>query len=285
MFGKGGIRLQNKDYLKYLEEFVDIFIESPVMENAGGMQFNHSYFTYFVFKELKPELAIESGVWKGHSTYIIESASPKSQIISLDPDLSNIIYKSNNAEYFNTDFNDIDWQSFDGVENSLCFFDDHQNSLERMKEMKWWGFKRALFEDNFPIGEGDFYSIKQIINNTGHPNIQLSKKYMPKLRSKLKERKNEENVLNKYYFRQNMIVKPNNVDKSGFDLNVKDYFEFPPIYTEEISYWGEPWKDNYKRLDNLINSNNINNYPKFKSFFNKYQHKFDYGFISYLELN
>lgn len=275
----------NKDYLKYLEDFVDVFIQSPVTENTGGMQFNHSYFTYFVFKELKPKLAIESGVWKGHSTYIIESASPNSQIISLEPDPSNIIYRSKRAKYFYTDFNSIDWQTINGIENSICFFDDHQNSLERLKEMKWWGFKKAIFEDNFPPEEGDFYSIKQILNKSGHPNIQLSKKYMPKVRSKLKERKNEETVLNKYYFRQNMIVQPNNVDKSGFELNVKNYFEFPPLYTWEISYWGESWTGDYKRLENLINNKNINNFPKFKSFFTKNEDKFDYGFISFLELN
>ena len=79
-----------KDLLKHLEEFTDVYINSPVKDNSGGMSFNHSYLTYFVFKELQPQLAIESGVWKGHSTYIIESASPSSQIISLDPYLKNI---------------------------------------------------------------------------------------------------------------------------------------------------------------------------------------------------
>jgi hypothetical protein len=278
-------KFNKKHLLKYLEEFTDVYINSPIKDNAGGMGFNHSYFTYFVFKELQPQLAIESGVWKGHSTYIIESASPNSQIISLDPYPNNIIYKSKIAKYFDTDFNCIDWRSFAGIDNSLCFFDDHQNSLERLKEMKWWGFKRAIFEDNFPTGEGDSYSLKQIINKSGHPNIQLSKKYLPKTRKKIKERKIEEQVLNKFYFRQSMIVKPNSVDRDGLNLNIENIQEFPPIHTSEINYWGHKWIDEYKKLENLINMENINEFPKFKKLFEKNQDNFDYGFITYLELN
>ena len=182
-------KFNEKQYLKYLEEFIDVYINSPIKDNTGGMSFNHSYFTYYVIKELKPKLVVESGVWKGHSTYIIESASPNSQIVSLDIDLSRNIYKSKNSKYFETDFNDINWSSIKGIDNSVCFFDDHQNSIERVKEMKWWGFKRAIFEDNFPIGEGDSYSLKQIISETGHSNIQLSQQYLPKTRRKIKERK------------------------------------------------------------------------------------------------
>ena len=274
-----------EEYLKYLEEFVQVFTKSPIKENSGGMGFNHSYFTYYVIKELNPKLVVESGVWKGHSTYIIESAAPNSQILSLDVDLSHNIYKSKNSKYFETDFNDINWSSIDGVNDSVCFFDDHQNSLDRLKEMKWWGFSRAIFEDNFPTGEGDSYSIKQIINHSGHPNIQMSRKYLPKTRKKIKERKIEEDVLNKFYFRQNMITKPNSVDDSGLKLNVKNIIEFPPVYTGEVSYWGQEWIGEYTKQENLINNNNINKYPKFKEFYNKNLDNFDYGFISFLELN
>tara|TARA_B110000444_G_C18835834_1_gene595867 strand:- start:1850 stop:2692 length:843 start_codon:yes stop_codon:yes gene_type:complete len=279
------IELSNKKYLKYLEEFVDVFIKSPIVENSGGMGFNHSYFTYYVMKELTPQLVVESGVWKGHSTYIIESASPNSNIVSLDIDLSRNIYKSKNSKYFETDFNNIDWSSIDGVDDSVCFFDDHQNSLDRLKEMKWWGFKRAIFEDNFPTSEGDSYSLKQIINQSGHPNIQLSKKYLPKTRKKIKERNIEEAILNKFYFRQSMITNPNSIDNSGLNYNVKNIVEFPPIYTGEISYWGQEWVGEYTKAENLINGDIIDKYPNFKKYFSKNQDNFDYGFISFLELN
>ena len=278
-------KFEENKYLKYLEEFVDVFINSPIRDNSGGMGFNHSYFTYYVIKELRPQLVIESGVWKGHSTYIIESASPSSDIVSLDIDLSRVVYKSKNSKYFETDFNDINWSSINGINNSICFFDDHQNSLSRLKEMKWWGFNRAIFEDNFPTGEGDSYSLKQIIDQTGHPRIQLSRKYLPKTRKKIKERENEEKILNKFYYRQSMIVKPNEIDKSGLNLNINLIQEFPPVFTGDLSYWGKQWEGNYSKLENLINDSIIDNYPKFKEYLNKNESNFDYGFISYLELN
>ena len=39
-------------FLKYLEEFTDVYVNSPIKDNAGGMSFNHSYFTYFVLNKI-----------------------------------------------------------------------------------------------------------------------------------------------------------------------------------------------------------------------------------------
>ena len=50
-----------------------------------------------------------------------------------------------------------------------------------------------------------------------------------------------------------MIIKPNEVDSSGLNINAKNILEFPPIYTGELSYWGEEWTGNYKKSENLIN--------------------------------
>ena len=274
----------SNNLLKYLEEFVSIYLDSPIENNDGGMGFNHSYFTYYVLKEINPKLVVESGVWKGHSTYLIEKALPSCELICLDINFEKLIYKSEKATYFDTDFRNVDWSSVKNIDDSICFFDDHQNSLERLKEMKWWGFKKGIFEDNFPVGEGDSYSLKQIIKESGHPSIELSKKYLPKTRKAKNERRLEEKLLNKYYFRQNMIVRPNVVDSAGFHLNVKELIEFPPVFSEDVSYWGEPWSGNYEKLDDLILDKNINEYPNFESFIKNKNSRFDYGFITYLEL-
>ena len=81
-----------------------------------------------------------------------------------------------------------------------------------------------------------------------------------------------------------MIVKPNSVDRNGLNLNVENIQEFPPLHTNEISYWGYKWAGEYKKSENLINNENINEFPKFKNFLEKNQDNFDYGFITYLEL-
>jgi len=270
--------------LKYLEEFTKIYSNSPITNNAGGMGFNHSYALYCILKSEEPSLIVESGVWKGHSTYIIESALPESQIVSLDPNLNKREYISGNADYFETDFNLVDWSKYPYLNNSVCFFDDHQNSLERLKEMKWWGFKKGIFEDNFPEGEGDSYSLKQILSNSGHINIELSEKYLPVRKKEKLKRRIEENILNKYYFRQSMLTKPNSVDSKGFNLNLRYLQEFPPVFTHKFNLWDKPWDGKYKKEDDLISSENINNYPQFKKFFTNNEGHFDYGYITFVEL-
>lgn len=67
-------------------------------------------------------------------------------------------------------------------------------------------------------------------------------------------------------------------------MNIKSIQEFPPLHTNEISYWEHKWAGDYKKLKNLINSENINDFPKFNKFLEKNPDKFDYGFITFLEL-
>ena len=46
------------------------------------------FYFYLILKNLKPELIIESGVYKGQSTWLIENTLPNSKIISIDIDLN-----------------------------------------------------------------------------------------------------------------------------------------------------------------------------------------------------
>ena len=271
--------------LEYLDEFCNIYSNRPIKKNTGGMGFNHSFALFSILKKLKPELVIESGVWRGHSTYIIEKALPKAEIVSLDVNLKHRKYISNNSTYFETDFNNIDWSNYKNINKSICFFDDHQNSLERLKEMKWWGFTRAIFEDNFPTGEGDSYSLKQIIDCSGHPNIELSEKYQPSRKKERFKRRFEEIVLNKYYFRQNMIVRPNKVDKKGFELNIKNFVELPPVISNKTNIWEKEWNGNYSKLPDLINKKNLKDHTYFSDYISNNKEDFEYSFITYVELN
>ena len=136
----------NDKYLNLVEEFTDIYLSKPIKNNQGGMGFNHSFALFCILRENNPSLVVESGVFKGQSTFIIENSLPNTQIISLDVNFDNLEYRSKNAEYINTDFNSVNWSKYN-TRDSVCFFDDHQNSLERLKEMKWWGFKKGIFED------------------------------------------------------------------------------------------------------------------------------------------
>ncbi len=274
-------------YLNLIEEFTNIYSSKPIKNNQGGMGFNHSFALYCILKENNPSLVVESGVWKGQSTFIIESAVPEAEIICLDISFENIEYRSKKSEYIIGDFNTVNWSKYN-IDNSICFFDDHQNSLDRLKEMKWWGFNKCIFEDNYPINEGDFYSIKQIQSKLGHENIQLSEDYKPKgFKQKIK-RNIEERVLNKYYFRQNMIKRANSVDFGGFEKNISHVEEFPPVIANEKNIWNKKWDGDYKRNIAILDENNLDNFPNFKSYFDSLgsdskKREFEYGYITYVE--
>lgn len=277
-----------KNLLSYLDEFTDIYINKPIQNNVGGMGFNHSFIFYTLLKNLKPNLVIESGVWKGLSTYIVESALPEAEIVCLDLSFNNLEYKSKKATYKEIDFNCIDWSKYN-VENSLCFFDDHQNSLERLKEMKWWGFKNCIFEDNYPPNEGDFYSMKQALSSSGHPQIQMSDDFKPKKIKYRFKRIIEEKALNKYYYRQNMIVKPNKIDSEGIKKNIIVYQEYPPVMSNASNIWNKEWAGDYEKKNDLINSENIDKFPIFKKYISSlnaesFKKNFEYGFITYVEI-
>ena len=219
-------------HLEHLPEFLRLYDLRPIFDNTGGMQLNHSYACYCLLKLLSPSVIIESGVWKGASTWLLESVLPDAKLFCLDPFLSNIQYKASGAHYRITDFLDCDWSNVD-THDSLCIFDDHQSSLHRCLHMKWWGFKYALFEDNYPTGQGDFYSINQIISGTGHPKIQLTSgeyRILP-LRSRL-VRWLEQYVLDRLFLRrfysaQSIVRRANDIDRIGFAANVDICIQLP----------------------------------------------------------
>lgn len=279
--------IDKNQYHDYLEEFIDLYSKRPFKVNRNGMRFNHSFGIYCILKIKKPELVIESGVDRGHSTWLIENTID-TQIVCIDPKPHNIIYKAKDGIYFEDDFVGIDWTKFN-INNSICIFDDHQNAYSRLMEMKWWGFKSAIFEDNFPTGEGDSYSIKQVLDESGHERIQLSEGFQQStLRGKLM-RYVEEKVLLKNYWRQNIIRKSNKIDKIALGLNLNEYFEIPPIFVNELNHFNKDWSGKYE-----INSKplfeNLEDIPKIEKILNDIPkdqliNEFSYCYISFLRLN
>lgn len=59
---------------------------------------------WFMSKKLNPELIIESGVYKGQSTWLFEVSCPQARIVSIDVNLDFREYISSRAEYSDLDF-------------------------------------------------------------------------------------------------------------------------------------------------------------------------------------
>ena len=163
----GEIFWTKKDLLNSLDEFMEFYKKRPLKTNRGGMGSPHCFATYFMMKYLNKPFIIESGVWKGQSTWLIENICPESKLLCIDPNLHYRQFISKKAEYTK-----IDWKylNIKNPENILCFFDDHQNAFERVKLAVKRGYKHLIFEDNYPIGQGDCLSLKQILEG-GNSNM------------------------------------------------------------------------------------------------------------------
>ncbi|KAE8680765.1 Transducin/WD40 repeat-like superfamily protein isoform 1 [Hibiscus syriacus] len=167
----------SKDLISGLEEFVPIYETRPI-KNMYGMGFDHNFGLWFIARWIKPDIMIESGVFKGHSTWVLRQAMPDMPIISLTlryPEKylkKGPAYVDENCSYFAgkdfVDFGSVNWEKvlkvrgISDFSRVLVFFDDHQNELKRLKQALKAGFRHLVFEDNYDTGTGDHYSLRQI---------------------------------------------------------------------------------------------------------------------------
>jgi len=138
-------KIPNSEFL----EFLEIYKDRPIEANYGGIRSHGSFFLWYFLKNINPSLVIESGVWHGHSTWMIEKAVQHAKIISIDPILEPIMYRSKKATYTTQDFSNL---TIDSSEEGpiVAFFDDHINAYERTLQAHAKGIKHLIFDDNYP---------------------------------------------------------------------------------------------------------------------------------------
>jgi hypothetical protein len=262
-------------------EFAALYADRPLKRNLGGMRFNHSFATWFVLKTLKPRVVIESGVWQGHSTWLIEQACPKAELFCLDLDFSRLVHRSARATYWTRDFADCAWEGIDR-DGAVCLFDDHQNAYQRLKDMRWAGFRRAIFDDNYPTGEGDFYSLRQMRAGMGHPRLQMTEKYLGGEEERRRRTMFEE-VIRVAGPRQQLLVEPNETDRALFARNAAVYFEFPPIARlDRAPVFATAYQGAYATKPPLYALDELP--PELAALRAMDETEFDYNFIAYVEI-
>ncbi|KAE8700661.1 Detected protein of confused Function [Hibiscus syriacus] len=115
-----------------------------------GMGFDHSFGLWFIARWLQPDLMIESGALKGHSTWVLRQAMPDTPIISFTPRhpekylKKGPAYVDGNCTYFAgkyfADFGRVEWDKVEFVHSEgghSCFKDSYEARI-RSKRNKFW---------------------------------------------------------------------------------------------------------------------------------------------------
>jgi hypothetical protein len=204
-----------------IPEFLRLFAERPIRDNHGGMRAPHLFATWFMVRTLEPTHIVESGAFKGLGTWLLERAAPSARLYSIDPDPGSRVYRSPRAEYFTRDFSELDWDL--PRQSTLLFFDDHQDALARIVLAEQRGFVHVAFEDNYPAGRGDCYSLKQAFMGVPAP---APRGFVERARRVIRA-----------------SSPPERDPASYLERALDTYFEFPPVRRATTTRWGDAWTD------------------------------------------
>ena len=294
--------ISNKEMEAFLPEFIRIYKKRPIKNNVGGMGFNHSFGLYVILKKLKLKNVYESGIYKGHSTWLVENALENINLVSIDINLKlrEYISSNKNTQYYEGDLEELSFKDVD-VQNTLVYFDDHTNVIERLKFLNSWGIKYAVFEDNYPVGQGDSYSVRKILNKSGQeinewfPNFKepvnrfSSYRIINKIYKKLFYKDNTlPFLLSKYYYYQKKLKKPNSADYDLFNKIVKNHYEIQPTYRYSNQRWkNSDWSKHYESLKPLYKDLENNPFSSDLQLFEQESpnEMYNYTYISLVVLN
>ncbi len=138
------------DWSRSVESFFRYYTGRPFVENTGGSGFHNSFWLYLLCDVLKPQLIVESGVWRGQTTHLFRQVAPDAEIFGFDIDLAHLEVPPSTAHFIESDWNSFDFGAID-QERSLLFFDCHINQCRRVIEAHERGFKTLVFDDNPPL--------------------------------------------------------------------------------------------------------------------------------------
>ncbi|MCJ2017957.1 hypothetical protein MKK84_11050 [Methylobacterium sp. E-065] len=133
--------------LDQVRTFWSLIPTAPVRQRRGGSGFNGALQLYVAMRALRPAFVIESGVFRGLTTWVIRQACPEARIFCHDPDLSGLQYRDPQARYSTADWSTADWSMLDPA-STVAFFDDHVAQGRRVVEAQARGLTRLLFDDD-----------------------------------------------------------------------------------------------------------------------------------------
>jgi hypothetical protein len=250
--------------LTYSSNDFDFFLSNiffpEMITNDGGMKINDMFSFYFLLKTLNPTTVIESGCWNGLSTKLIrKTLGDECNILCIDPITSKDFKDTNTKTIYLTGENFVDFNNLDvnniQKNNTLCFFDDHQNSAQRVLQCIQKGFTHIFLNDNYPVNAGSHFSIQHLIDND--------------LREKF-------DLHNQYWYSINTLPQIDLTKKQEILNHIDTYIVFPNIFPSKIKLW-EGIFDSIGFF-NLEDKYNIEKYKIF------YESRDNYSWNTYIKL-
>ena len=144
------INCSKKKLFQQIRKHDEIYYKkNPINNNSGGIGFNNSLFLYIFLKNINVDLIIESGVWMGYTSFLIDQACKTNNKIKFDINFSKVIYKSKQSEYCEYDINEYDFKKKSKIlKRSAIFFDDHFSQLDRFLLSDSLNIPNMIFDDD-----------------------------------------------------------------------------------------------------------------------------------------
>lgn len=130
-----------------VEAFFALYAKRPIADNSGGSGFNDSLWLFTTARLLGPALIVESGVYKGQSSWLLRRAAPAAAMHGVDLDLGQRAWRDESIAYHQGDWSELDLR-VPAHGAALCFFDDHVSQARRIREAHERGFRTLLFGDD-----------------------------------------------------------------------------------------------------------------------------------------
>ena len=129
--------------------FMDALPQCPVGQDTGGGGFSAAMLLWTIARALRPELVVESGVFRGFTTWVLRQASPEARQYAFD-----ISFAERQRIEPGVEYHEQDWMTLDlscpAQTPALIYFDDHVDQWRRVREAAARGFRYLIFDDSLP---------------------------------------------------------------------------------------------------------------------------------------
>ncbi len=126
-----------------------------------------------------------------------------------------------------------------------------------------------MFEDNYPPYKGDFYSLMQVVLQSGHKEPDANS-----LKALIVKR-----IKDKIGYIDKSFVPANEAHKRYLMRELKTYQVLPPLYKTKKTRWGDEWNGKfYPEQDSVASAEILEKFPVLV------EEAYAYNWICYVEL-